>query len=400
MSNRFNGFATKQIHAAHVRLPGINPLSTPIFQTSTFAFDTAVQGARRFSGDEKGYIYTRLGNPNNDKLAKKIAVLEGAQAGLVTGSGMGAISAVMWTALRAGDHLLADKTLYGCTFSYFMHGLARFGVNVTQTDFNDIESIEKNLRPETKAVYFETPANPNMKIIDIAAVSECVHRAAPGCLVIVDNTFSTPYIQRPIELGADAVVHSGTKYLNGHGDVIAGIAVGREDFISECIGFGLKDMTGAVLSPFDAYLIDRGLKTLDIRMQKHSSSAMEIARFLERHPAVKRVLYPGLTSCPNHEIAKKQMSLFGGMITFELHCGKAAAERFVNELELCTLAVSLGDTETLIQHPASMTHSTYTPAELAAADISENLLRISVGLEDPEDIISDLKRGLDRIDSR
>jgi methionine-gamma-lyase len=397
MSDRFKGFATKQIHAARVKVPGINPLTTPIFQTSTFVFDSTAQGAGRFSGEEQGYIYTRLGNPNNDQVAKKVAVMEGAEAGLVFGSGMGAIASVMWTALRAGDHLLADKTLYGCTFAYFTHGLTRFGVEVTQTDFCDLSSIKESIRPNTRVVYFETPANPNMKIIDIADVCACVRKIAPDCLIVVDNTFSTPYIQRPIELGADVVVHSGTKYLNGHGDVIAGVAVGKAEFMKECNFFGLKDMTGAVLSPFDAYLIDRGLKTLDIRMEKHCSSAMKIAEFLEGHPAVRSVLYPGLLSCPNHKIAKKQMKLFGGMITLELNADKAASEKFVNELELCTLAVSLGDTETLIQHPASMTHSTYNKEELAAADISENLLRLSVGLEDPDDIINDLRTGLDRL---
>ena len=393
-----SGFATKQIHVGKIEIPGIAPLATPIFQTSTFEFDSTAEGAARFAGEEEGYIYTRLGNPNTAKIAAKLAALEHAEAGMAMGSGMGAVSSVMWTVLHAGDHLLADDTLYGCTFAFFTHGLTRYGVEVTLVNFEDIDAVKDAIRPNTKAFYFETPTNPSLKLIDIEAIASLAHSACPDAKVIVDNTFSTPYIQTPIDLGADIVIHSATKYLNGHGDVIAGMAVGTKEFINECNMFGLKDMTGAVLGPFEAFLIDRGMKTLDIRVQKHCDNAMKVARFLESHPMVERVLYPGLESHPRHELAKKQMhNGFGGIITFELKCSREKSAEFVNSLKLCTIAVSLGDAETLIEHPATMTHSTYTPEELAQAGIGESMLRLSVGLEDAEDIIEDLRAGLDGI---
>ena len=393
-----SGFATKQIHVGKIEIPGIAPLATPIFQTSTFEFDSTAEGAARFAGEEEGYIYTRLGNPNTAKIAAKLAALEHAEAGMAMGSGMGAVSSVMWTVLHAGDHLLADDTLYGCTFAFFTHGLTRYGVEVTLVNFEDIDAVKAAIRPNTKAFYFETPTNPSLKLIDIEAIASLAHSACPDAKVIVDNTFSTPYIQTPIDLGADIVIHSATKYLNGHGDVIAGMAVGTKEFINECNMFGLKDMTGAVLGPFEAFLIDRGMKTLDIRVQKHCDNAMKVARFLESHPMVERVLYPGLESHPRHELAKKQMhNGFGGIITFELKCSREKSAEFVNSLKLCTIAVSPGDAETLIEHPATMTHSTYTPEELAQAGIGESMLRLSVGLEDAEDIIEDLRAGLDGI---
>ncbi|MDY6088810.1 MAG: aminotransferase class I/II-fold pyridoxal phosphate-dependent enzyme, partial [Eubacteriales bacterium] len=372
-----SGFATKQIHVGKIEIPGIAPLATPIFQTSTFEFDSTAEGAARFAGEEEGYIYTRLGNPNTAKIAAKLAALEHAEAGMAMGSGMGAVSSVMWTVLHAGDHLLADDTLYGCTFAFFTHGLTRYGVEVTLVNFEDIDAVKAAIRPNTKAFYFETPTNPSLKLIDIEAIASLAHSACPDAKVIVDNTFSTPYIQTPIDLGADIVIHSATKYLNGHGDVIAGMAVGTKEFINECNMFGLKDMTGAVLGPFEAFLIDRGMKTLDIRVQKHCDNAMKVARFLEGHPMVERVLYPGLESHPRHELAKKQMhNGFGGIITFELKCSREKSAEFVNSLKLCTIAVSLGDAETLIEHPATMTHSTYTPEELAQAGIGESMLRL------------------------
>lgn len=393
-----SGFATKQIHVGKLDIPGIAPLATPIFQTSTFEFSSTDQGARRFAGEEQGYIYTRLGNPNTTKIAQKLAALENAEAGMAMASGMGAITTVLWTALKAGDHLLADDALYGCTFSFLTHGLTRYGVDVTLIDFEDPDAVRAAIRPNTKAVYFETPTNPNLKLIDIRAIASIAHEADPQIKVIVDNTFATPYLQRPIELGADVVIHSATKYLNGHGDVIAGMAAGSAEFINECTMFGLKDMTGAVLGPFEAFLIDRGLKTLDIRVQKHCDNAMKVARFLEGHPLVKRVIYPGLESHPRHEIAKKQMhNGFGGIVTFELNASREQSAEFVNSLRLCTIAVSLGDAETLIEHPATMTHSTYTPEALGQAGIGESMLRLSVGLEDADDIIADLDSCLEKL---
>lgn len=393
-----SGFATKQIHVGKIEIPGIAPLATPIFQTSTFEFQTTAQGAKRFAGEETGYIYTRLGNPNTTKIGAKLAALENAEAGMAMSSGIGAITTVIWTALRAGDHLLADDALYGCTFSFFTHGLTRYGVEVTLVNFEDLEAVKAAIRPNTKVFYFETPTNPNLKLIDIEAIAKLAHENCPEAKVIVDNTFATPYLQKPLDLGADVVIHSATKYLNGHGDVIAGMAAGSEEFINECNLFGLKDMTGAVLGPFEAYLIDRGLKTLDIRVQKHCDNAMRVARFLEGHPMVKSVIYPGLESHPRHELAKKQMKNgFGGIVTFELNCDREKSAEFVNSLKLCTIAVSLGDAETLVEHPATMTHSTYTPEALDRAGIGESMLRLSVGLEDAEDIIHDIEEGLNNI---
>ncbi len=395
LSNK--GFATRQIHAGSIDIPGIKPLATPIFQTSTFVFDSAAQGAARFAGEEDGFIYTRMGNPNHEQVGQKIASLENAEAGLVLSSGMGAINTCLLTILRSGDHLLADETLYGATFSFLAKGMSHYGIDVTFTDFSDIENVTDNIKPNTKAVYFETPANPTLKVLDLELVADTVHAVNQDIKVIVDNTFCTPYIQRPIELGVDVVIHSGTKYLNGHGDVISGMICGTKEFVGQCKDFGLKLVTGAVVSPFDAFLISRGMKTLDIRMEKHCSNAMKVAEFLEGHEKVAKVYYPGLPSFSGYEIAKKQMRLPGGIITFELDATKEQSESFINTLELCSLAVSLGDTETLIQHPASMTHASYSKEELKEAKISESMIRLSVGLETAEDIIEDLRVGLDRL---
>ena len=388
-------FATKTIHGGYKK-DSSGALTTPIYQTSTFVFDNAEQGGRRFALEEGGYIYTRLGNPTNTQLEEKVALLEGAEACVSTASGIGAITSALWTALKAGDHVVASKTLYGCTYAMFNHGISRYGVEITFVDAANLDEVKAAMRENTKVVYLETPANPDLKLVDIEAVSKVAHETE-GCIVMVDNTFCTPYIQRPLELGADVVVHSATKYLNGHGDVIAGFVVGKLDFINQVRLFGIKDMTGSVLSPFDAYLIIRGMKTLQIRMDRHCKNAMEVAKFLESHENVTKINYPGLESFPQYELAKKQMDLPGGMIAFEVKGGLEAGKKLLNSLELCVLAVSLGDCETLIQHPASMTHSPYTPEERAEAGRSEGIIRISVGLEDVEDIIADLKQGLDRL---
>lgn len=389
------GFATKAIHAGNKK-DQYGALATPIHQTATFIFDSAEQGGRRFALEEDGYIYTRLGNPTNTVLEEKIAMLEGAEAGVSTGSGIGAIASAFWTALHAGGHVVAAKTLYGCTFAYLNHGLTRYGVDVTFVDTTDPENVRKALKDNTKVVYLETPANPTLDIADIEAISKIAHEIE-GCLVMVDNTFCTPYMQRPLELGADVVIHSGTKFLNGHGDVISGFVAGSAEFINQVRLFGIKDMTGSCLSPFDAYLMIRGLKTLDIRVEKHCKNAMEVARFLETHPAVEKVYYPGLESFPQYELAKKQMSLPGAIIAFEIKGGVEEGRMVMNAVKLCSLAVSLGDAETLIQHPASMTHSPYTREERMEAGISDGLVRLAVGLENVEDIIADLKQALDLI---
>lgn len=386
------GIGTIAIHGGHEKNP-FGSLATPIYQTSTFIFDNVEQGGARFAGKEDGYIYSRLGNPTVSVAEKKMALLEGGEACVATGSGMGAIASTLWTLIKAGDHILADKVLYGCTFALLSHGLTKFNVEVDFIDMSDLDLVKKSIKTNTKVIYLETPANPNLKICDIKAISQIAHNNK-DIQVIVDNTFATPYCQRPLELGADIVVHSATKYLNGHGDVIAGFAIGKEDVISQIRLFGIKDMTGSVLSPHDANLIIRGLKTLEIRMQKHCENAQKIACFLNNHEKVEKVYYPGL---PNHQgfnIAKEQMSNFGGIISFELKAGFDGGKKLLNSLELCSLAVSLGDTETLIQHPASMTHSAYTKEELENAGLSVGLVRLSVGLENVEDIILDLENGL------
>lgn len=387
------GFATRQIHAGHME-NAAGSLCAPIYQTSTFAFSTVQQGGARFAGEEGGYIYTRLGNPTLGAVEEKLASLEGGEAAMAAASGMGAISSALWTSVVAGDEIVADETLYGCTYALLNHGMTKFGVKVTLTDLSDIENLKKNLTDKTRVVYFETPCNPTLKLLDIELIAKTAHAFNPDIRVIVDNTFCTPYLQRPLELGADVVVHSATKYLNGHGDVIAGFVVGSAEFCTQVRMFGLKDMTGAVMDPFTSFLILRGLKTLEIRMQKHCASAHAVAEFLYNHPAVDKVYFPGLVDHPGHDIARRQMSDFGGMISFEVKGGRAAGVKLVNALHLVTVAVSLGDAETLIEHPASMTHSTYTEEELAASGIAAGLIRLSVGLEDAEDIIADLKQAL------
>lgn len=387
-------FATRAIHAG-AQKNQFGALNTPIYQTSTFVFDSAEQGGRRFAMEEGGYIYTRLGNPTTTQIEQKIASLEGAQAGLATSSGMGAITSAVWTLLEAGDHLIAAKTLYGCTFALCAHGLTRYGIEVDFVDTRFPEEVRAAIKPNTKLIYIETPANPNMFLTDIAAIAEIAHKG--GAKLMVDNTYMTPYLQRPIELGADIVVHSATKYLNGHGDVIAGFVVGEQEFIDQVRFFGVKDITGSVISPFDSFLINRGLKTLPLRMEKHCANAQAVAEFLEQHPAVEHCLFPGLPSFPQYDLAQKQQSLPGAMIAFELKAGHDAGIQLMNSVKLCALAVSLGDAETLIQHPASMTHSPYTPEEQAEAYITPGLVRLSVGLEDVEDIIDDLKQALDQL---
>ena len=389
------GIGTIAIHAGQGKNP-FGALSTPIYQTSTFVFDSTEQGGARFAGKEEGYIYSRLGNPTTAVAEEKIAALECGEAAAATSSGMGAISSVLWTLLRAGDHVIADKILYGCTFALLCHGMTRYGVEVEFLDTSDLEAVKKAMKKNTRVVYLETPANPNLKISDIEEIAKIAH-TNEYTKVVVDNTFASPYLQKPLQLGADIVVHSATKYLNGHGDVIAGFAVGSKELITEVKLFGIKDMTGSVLGPMEAYLIIRGMKTLEVRMKKHCENAMKVAEFLAAHDKVAEVYFPGLKSHPGHETAAKQMDAFGGIMSFELKGGFEAGKILLNNLKLCSLAVSLGDTETLIQHPASMTHSPYTKEERMEAGITDGLVRLSVGLENIEDIIADLEYGLSKI---
>lgn len=389
------GIGTIAIHAGQHKNP-FGALATPIYQTSTFVFDSTEQGGALFAGKEEGYIYSRLGNPTVAVAEAKVAALEEGEAAAATSSGMGAISSVLWTLLKAGDHVIADKILYGCTFALLSHGMTRYGVEVDFIDTSDLEEVKKHMKENTRVVYLETPANPNLKISDIEEISK-IANTNPNTLVVVDNTFATPYLQKPLKVGADIVVHSATKYINGHGDVIAGFAVGKKALIDEIKLFGIKDMTGSVLGPTEAHLIIRGLKTFEIRMQRYCENAQKVAEFLEKHPKIDKVYYPGLATHPGHEIAKKQMTGFGGIMSFELKGGFEAGKTLLNNVKLCTLAVSLGDTETLIQHPASMTHSAYSKEELKEAGIPEGLVRLSVGLENVEDIIEDLEQALNQV---
>ncbi|MXO50059.1 methionine gamma-lyase [Erythrobacter gaetbuli] len=389
---KLSGFASRAIHHGYDPAENQGALTPPMHLASTFAFESAEQGGAIFAGEQPGYFYSRISNPTVDLLEQRLAVLEGAEAGVAAASGMGAITAVMWSILQAGDEIVTDETLYGCTFAFFRHGLAKFGVKVTHVDLTDPEALEAAMNDRVKVVYFETPANPNMRLVDIAAISAVAKRH--GAEVVVDNTYATPALTRPIELGADIVVHSATKYLGGHGDLVGGLVAGRAEMMQKVRLEGLKDMTGAVMSPFTATLIMRGLKTLSLRMERHSRTALEVAQWLEAQPQVAAVHYPGLESFAQHELAKRQMALPGGMIAFDLVGGYDQGIRFMNRLEMIIRAVSLGDAETLIQHPASMTHSTYTPKERAAHGIGEGLLRLSIGLEEAEDIFADLEQAL------
>ena len=392
------GEATKVIHGNHPK-NALGALATPIYQTSTFIFDSAEQGGRRFAGQESGYIYSRLGNPTTGQLEEKIALLEGGEDCIAFSSGMGAISGTLLSLLRAGDHIVADNTLYGCTFALISETLPKFGIEATVLDMSNEAAFRAAVRPDTKLVYFETIANPSMKVIDIEAVAAYAHKVSPGCIVVVDNTFATPLLVKPLSLGADVVVHSATKYLNGHGDVVAGFSVTRKELGDTIRMVGLKDITGAVLGPQEAFLILRGLKTLKVRMDGICANAQKVVEFLKKAPQVEKVYFPGLPEHPDYETAKKGLKQFGGMISFEMHSFEEA-KRALNHMKLCVLAVSLGDCETLIQHPASMTHSMYSREEIEAAGFSDRLIRFSVGLEDADDIIADLKQAFEAAEEK
>ena len=387
------GFATRAIHSGYDALAHDGALSPPVYQTATFTFPSAEVGAARFAGTDPGYFYTRIANPTLRLLETRMADLEGGAAAISFGSGMGAITSTLWTLLRPGDEIIADTTLYGCTYSFLQHGLQDFGVRVRHVDLTDHAVLEAALSPATRVVYCESPANPNMRLVDLArAAAAC---RARGVRLVVDNTYCTPYLQRPLELGAHVVVHSATKYLNGHGDVTAGIAVCAEPELAERIRLqGLKDFTGAVLSPHDASLVLRGIKTLHLRMERHCDNAQAIAAALATHPAVEQVFFPGLPGFAQFELAQRQMRRAGGMVAFELRGGIEAGRRFLNALNLVQRAVSLGDAESLAQHPASMTHAPYPPEVRAACGISDGLVRISAGLEDTEDLLGDVRQAL------
>ena len=391
-NNNF-GFSTRAIHYGYNPLENNGAVIPPVYMTSTFAFATAEYGAGCFSGEEHGHFYTRISNPTLALLETRMAALENGEAGVAFSSGMGAIAATFWTLLRPGDEIIVNRTLYGCTFALLHHGIGEFGVVVKHVDMANPAELQAAISPATRMIYFETPANPNMQLVDIAEVCSIAQRHS-DVLVVIDNTYCTPYLQRPLELGADVVVHSATKYLSGHSDITAGIVVTRKVLADRIRLQGLKDLTGAVLSPHDAHLLMRGIKTLALRMDRHCSSAQTIAQMLQDHPAVEWVAYPGLPTFAQYALASRQMKLPGGMIAFELKGGMAAGQRFMNALQLFSRAVSLGGAESLAQHPASMTHSTYTLEERARHGISEGLVRLAVGLEDVADLLADIEQAL------
>jgi len=389
------GFATRAIHHGYDPLDHGGSLVPPVHMTSTFVFDRAETGGAIFAGEAPGHVYSRISNPTLDLLEQRMASLEGAEAGVATGSGIGAITSALWTLVEPGDEVIVDQTLYGCTFSFLHHGLERFGVTVTHCDLTNPDALSAAINDRTKVVYFETPANPNMRLVDIAAITKIAK--ANGALTMVDNTYATPYLTRPLEFGADLVVHSATKYLGGHGDLVGGLVVGSQELMDRIRLYGLKDMTGAVMAPMTATLIMRGLKTLELRMDRHCQSAARVAEALDAHPAVAKTLYPGLPEFEQRALADAQMDQPGGMIALELHGGIEAGKAFINTLSMIHCAVSLGDAETLVQHPASMTHSPYTAEERARHGISDGLVRLSVGLEAADDIIADIVQSLDQL---
>ncbi|MBA1190185.1 methionine gamma-lyase [Pseudomonas entomophila] len=386
------GFSTRAIHHGYDPQAHQGALVPPIYQTSTYAFPTVEHGAACFAGEIDGHFYSRISNPTLAVLEQRVASLEGGEAALALASGMGAITSTLWTLLRPGDELIVGLTVYGCTFAFMHHGIGQFGVTVRHVDLDDPVALAAALTPRTRMIFFETPANPTMRLVDIARVVEVARRH--DVLVVVDNTYCTPYLQRPLAWGADLVVHSATKYLSGHGDITAGLVVGSAALVGRIRLEGLKDMTGAVMSPHDASLLMRGIKTLALRMDRHCSNALAVAQRLDRAPQVEQVRYPGLERFAQHALAQRQMRLPGGMIAFELKGGVRAGQRFMNALQLFSRAVSLGDAESLAQHPASMTHSAYSPQERLQHGISEGLVRLSVGLEDVEDLLADVDQAL------
>ena len=391
-----SGFATRAIHFGYDPANYCGALTPPVFMTSTYAFQTLEDGEALFRGEREGYVYGRTRNPTQSLFEQRLASLEGAEAGLATASGMAAISSTLWSLLEAGDQVLIDHTLYGNSFVLFMRGLPRFGVKVATADFTDIGTVEDALKKfAPKLVFCESPGNPTLRVVDIRAIALMAHRI--GALLVVDNTFATPALQQPILLGADLVVHSATKYIGGHGDLIAGVVAGSKNIVETIRREALRYFTGATIAPLTVFLLLRGLKTLELRMERHCSSALAIAKVLERHPAVATVYYPGLENSPFHKLARLQMKGFGGLVAFELHGGKKAGMQFVNHLALASRAVSLGDAETLVQHPASMTHAAYTVEERAQYGISDGLIRFSVGLETLSDIESDVLLALDAL---
>ena len=387
------GFNSLLIHGG-VEADPLGSATVPIYQTSTFAFRNADEGARRFAGEDDGYIYTRLGNPTIATLERQIAILEKGFGGVAVASGMAAVSTIYIAFLKAGDHIVSTAAVYGPSRGIMESYFRKFGVESTYLSTADLDAVRAAIRPNTRMLYVETPTNPTMELSDIRALSAIAREHK--LVLVVDNTFSSPYLQRPIEMGADIVFHSMTKFINGHADIVAGMIVARDEEFYKAVRQAMIGM-GGNMDPHQAYLVLRGVKTLALRVQRAQENAQQVAEYLESHPKVAWVKYPGLKSHPQHELAKKQMDGPGAMISFELKGGLKAGKVLMNNVRLALLAVSLGGIETLIQHPASMTHSKMAKEKREAAGISDGLVRFSVGIEDLKDIIADLEQALAKI---
>ncbi|MED1800356.1 trans-sulfuration enzyme family protein [Brevibacillus porteri] len=382
---------TSIIHTAQTPCQKTGAVVSAVVPAVAYAFPDADSAAACVAGEREGTYYGRYGNPTITTLEQKIAALENGEAALGVSSGMAAISGALLAFLKQGDHVVCTRDVYGGSYKFLTTMAPRYGIATDFVDCTDLQVVESAFLPNTKVLYLETPSNPCLTVLDISALSRLAH--AHGIVVIVDNTFLTPYLQRPLELGADVVVHSATKYLNGHGDVIAGFIVGKQEHIQ----FMRKNVMGDLgqnLNAWDAFLILRGLKTLGLRVRQHGQNAQAVAEFLVQHPAISHVYYPGLPSHPQHELAKRQMAGMGGIVSFEVKGGYEAAKSFINALHLAMISFSLGDPETLVQHPASMTHSSIPASERIKFNITDGLIRLSTGLEDVEDIIADLEQAL------
>ncbi|RKY88998.1 methionine gamma-lyase [candidate division KSB1 bacterium] len=388
------GLETKVIHAGQEVDPHTGCVTVPIYQTSTFAFKNAEDGAEKFSGKKKGYIYTRIGNPTIKALEECVTVLENGYAGLATSSGMSAVNAVYTAFLDRGDHIVSTSAVYGPSRVVIEREYSRFGIEYSFVKTENLEEVEKAIKPNTKLLFIETPANPTISITDISGCAEIARKH--NIPLVVDNTFMSPYLQRPLELGADIVIHSMTKFLNGHSDVVAGIIITKDKEHYKRLKKVLVNF-GGTIDPTQAWLVLRGIKTLVLRVEKSQSNAMKIAEFLENHPKVEWVRYPGLKSHPQYEIAKKQQDGPGALMSFEVKGGIAGGKTVMDNVNIITLAVSLGGIESLIQHPASMTHSTVPKEEREEAGITDGLVRLSVGCEDSKDLIDDLAGALEKI---
>jgi len=386
--------ATQAIHAGQAPDPVYGGVSVPIYQSSTFAFESAEQGAARFAGREKGFIYTRLGNPTIRALEESLATLEGGFDASATASGMAAVSTIYTALLGQGAHVIGTASVYGPSRTILENEFSRFGVSADFVDTSDVHNIEKCLRPTTRLLFIETPANPTLALTDLRACARLSRDR--GITLVVDNTFSSPILQNPLALGADVVVHSLTKFINGHADVVGGVIIAGEEALHQRLRKVLVLM-GGTMDPHQAWLVLRGVKTLALRIEKSQDNAAVLAQWLAAHPKVGWVNYPGLESHPQHVLAKEQMRGFGSMICFGLNGGYEQGRKMINAVELCTLAVSLGGIESLIQHPASMTHAGMPKEHREMAGISDDLIRLSVGCEGVEDLRADLEQALEQV---